>query len=132
MNVRTPHIAMLTIGCLALTGIAMAQVPEITVEAPYHRPASEAKAAPGSKELLPEVSVDYKVKYADLDLSTHSGAVELQNRVKEAATEACKQLAVLYPSSTEGVGKDSCIEAAKTKAMAQANQAIAAAEKSKK
>ena len=132
MKVRTPHIAMATIGCLALTGIAIAQEPEITVEAPYHRPASEAKAAPGSKELLPEVSVDYKVKYRDLDLSTHSGAVELQRRIKEAATEACKQLAVLYPNSTEGVGKDSCIEAASRKAMAEANQAIAAAEKPKK
>ena len=124
--------AIATIGCLALTGIAMAQVPEITVEAPYHRPASEAKAAPGSKELLPEVSVDYKVKYADLDLSTHSGAVELQNRVKEAATEACKQLAVLYPSSTEGIGKESCVEGAVNKAMVQANKAITAAEKTKK
>jgi len=55
MKVRTPHIAMATIGCLALTGIAMAQVPEITVEAPYHRPASAAKPAPGAKEALPEV-----------------------------------------------------------------------------
>ena len=132
MKVRTSHLAMASIGCLALTGIAMAQVPEITVEAPYHRPASAAKAAPGSKELLPEISVDYKVKYSDLDLSTNSGAVELQNRVKEAATQACKQLAVLYPNSTEGVGKESCVEAAQRKAMVDANQAIAAAEKSKK
>ena len=58
MRVRTPHIAMSAIGCLAFTGIALAQVPEITVEAPYHRPASAAKPAPGAKEALPEVSVD--------------------------------------------------------------------------
>jgi UrcA family protein len=132
MKVRTPHIALATIGCLALSGIAMAQVPEITVEAPYHRPASAAKPAPGAKEALPEVSVDYKVHYADLDLSTHSGAVELEKRIRDAATQACTQLAVLYPASTEGAGKDSCVETATRKAMAEANKAIATAEKPKK
>ena len=132
MKVRTPSIAMATIGCLALTGISMAQVPEITVEAPYHRPASAAKPGPGSKEALPEVAIDYKVHYADLDLSTHSGAVQLEKRIRDAATQACQQLAVLYPGSTEGIGKDSCVEGATRKAMADANQAIAAAEKLKK
>jgi UrcA family protein len=110
----------------------MAQVPEITVEAPYHRPASAAKPAPGAKEALPEVSVDYKVHYADLDLSTHSGAAQLEKRIRDAATQACQQLATLYPASTEGVGKDSCVESATKKAMAEASTAIAAAEKSKK
>ncbi|MBV8146372.1 MAG: UrcA family protein [Gammaproteobacteria bacterium] len=131
MKVRTPHIAI-AIGCVAVTGIALAQVPEIVVEAPYHRPASAAKAAPGAKELLPEVSVDYRVRYADLDLSTHSGAVELQKRIKDSAAEACKQLATLYPNSTEGVGKDSCVDGAVNKAMVDANKAIASAEKAKK
>ena len=132
MKVRTPHIAMATIGCLTLAAIAMAQVPEITVEAPYHRPASAAKPAPGAKEALPEVSVDYKVKYPDLDLSTPSGAAALQKRIKDAATQACQQLATLYPNSTEGVGKESCVEAAVKNVMVDANKAIAAAEKSKK
>jgi len=132
MKVRTPRVAIATIGCLALTGIAMAQVPETTVEAPYHRPASAAKPAPGAKEALPEVSVDYKVHYADLDLSTHSGAAQLEKRIRDAATQACQQLATLYPASTEGVGKDSCVESATKKAMAEASTAIAAAEKSKK
>ncbi len=132
MKVRTPHIAMATIGSLMLTGVAIAQVPEITVEAPYHRPASAAKPAPGAKEALPEVSVDYKVHYADLNLATASGAAQLEKRIRDAATQACQQLATLYPASTEGVGKDSCVESATKKAMAEANQAIAAAEKSKK
>jgi UrcA family protein len=133
MKLRTSHIATATIGCLAFTGIAMAQVPEITVEAPYHRPASAAKPAPGAKEALPEISVDYKVHYADLDLSTHSGAVELEKRIRDAATQACAQLAALYPNATtEGVGKNSCVEGAVTKAMTEANKAIASAEKPKK
>ncbi len=132
MKVRTPHIAMATIGSLMLTGVVIAQVPEITVEAPYHRPASAAKPAPGAKEALPEVSVDYKVHYADLNLATASGAAQLEKRIRDAATQACQQLATLYPASTEGVGKDSCVESATKKAMAEANQAIAAAEKSKK
>jgi len=123
---------MATIGCLAFTGIAVAQVPEITVEAPYHRPASAAKPAPGAKEALPEVSVDYKVHYADLDLSTHSGATQLEQRIRDAATQACQQLATLYPASTEGVGKDSCVESATKKAMSEASQAIAAAQRPKK
>lgn len=132
MKVRTPHIAMATIGSLMLAGVAIAQVPEITVEAPYHRPASAAKPAPGAKEALPEVSVDYKVHYADLNLATASGAAQLEKRIRDAATQACQQLATLYPASTEGAGKDSCVESATKKAMAEANQAITAAEKSKK
>jgi UrcA family protein len=135
MNVRTPHIAIAvgaTIGCLALTGTAVAQTPEIIVEAPYHRPVTAPKPSPGSKERLPEISVDYHVDYADLDLTTHSGAMELEKRIKEDAVEACAQLKKLYPSSTEGVGKESCVDGAVRKAMEQANKVIAAAEKGKK
>lgn len=132
MRVSTPHIAIVTIGCWALIGITMAQQsPEIVVEAP-HRPANVAKTAPGSKELLPEVSVSHRVKYSDLDLSTHSGAVELEKRIRDSATEACQQLSKLYPGSTQGEGKESCVDGAVKKAMEQANKAIAAAEKSKK
>ena len=68
------------------------------------------------------------MKYSDLDLSTHSGAVELEKRIKDAATQACHQLGVLYPNSTEGVGKESCVEGATNKAMTEANKVITAAD----
>ena len=126
---RKPHIAIATIGCLALTAIAAAQVPEIVVEAPY-RPA-HAPIPPGSTQ-LPEISVTSRVNYSDLDLSSNTGATELQKRIKTSASEACKQLQKLYPNSTEGVGKESCVEGAVNKAMVQANKAITAAEKPKK
>jgi UrcA family protein len=130
MKLKTPHIAIAAVGCLVVSGIAMAQVPEIVVEAPY-RPATPPKTAPGSKERLPEISIDSHVQYSDLDLSTHAGAVELEKRIKDAATDACRDLKKLYPDSTEGVGKESCVEVAVQKATVQANKAIAAAEKKK-
>jgi UrcA family protein len=136
MKVRTPHIGIATIGatigCLALVGPTVAQTPEIIVEAPYHRPVTPSKPGPGAKERLPEVSIAYHVDYSDLDLSKHSGAVELEKRIKDSASEACQQLVKLYPSSIEGVGKESCVDGAVKKAMDQANKAIAAADKGKK
>lgn len=65
---------------------------------------------------LPALSIAYKVSYSDLNLGTHSGAVEPEKRIKDSAAKACQQLAKLYPETTEG------------DTMAQANKAIAAAE----
>jgi UrcA family protein len=72
----------------------------------------------------------YKVSYSDLNLGTHSGAVELEKRIKDSATKACQQLAKLYPETTEG--DTPCVQGAVKSAMAQANKAIAAAEKAGK
>ena len=45
---------------------------------------------------LPALSIVYKVSYSDLNLGTHSGAVELEKRIKDSAAKACQQLAKLY------------------------------------
>jgi UrcA family protein len=98
------------------------QTPEVLVEAPH----VESTSVKG----VPALSIVYKVSYADLNLATHSGATELQKRVKDSATKACAQLAKLYPNTVES--DPPCAQAATKNAMAQADKAIAAAEKGAK
>lgn len=92
---------------------------EVIVEAP-HVESTMVKGAP-------VLSIVYKVGYSDLNLATHSGATELQKRIKDSATKACAQLAKLYPTTVES--DPPCVQSAVKNAMAQADKAIAAAEK---
>jgi len=98
------------------------QTPEIVVEAP-HVQKTTIKGAPA-------LSIVYKVNVADLNLATHSGAVELQKRIKDSATQACAQIKKLYPDSADT--QPTCVETAIKNATAQANKAIAEAEKGAK
>jgi len=98
------------------------QTSEVVVEAPH----VESTTVKGR----PALSIVYRVNYADLDLATNSGAVELQKRIKDSATEACAQLKKLYPTSADT--DPPCVQAAIKNGMAQANKAIAAAEKGAK
>ncbi|HYB33680.1 MAG TPA: UrcA family protein [Steroidobacteraceae bacterium] len=92
---------------------------EVIVEAP-HVESTMVKGAPA-------LSIVYKVSYSDLNLATHSGATELQKRIKDSATKACAQLAKLYPTTVES--DPPCVQSAVKNATAQADKAIAAAEK---
>lgn len=123
MRVGTLHIALATVGCLAVSWPSMAQqTPEVVVEA-HHVESTTVKGKPA-------LSIVYKVSYSDLDLATNSGAVELQKRIKDSATEACAQLKKLYPNSVDT--DPPCVQAAIKNGIAQANKAIAAAEKGAK
>lgn len=123
MKVGTVHVALATIGCLAISWPTLAQeTPEVTVEAP-HVESTTVKGAPA-------LSIVYRVNYADLNIATHSGAVELEKRIKDSATQACAQLKKLYPTSVDT--DPPCAQAAIKHAMIQANKAIAAAEKGAK
>ena len=123
MRAGTLHVAFLTVGCLAVSWpIVAQQTPEIVVEAP-HVESTTVKGAPA-------LSIVYKVQYSDLNLATNSGAVELQKRIKDSATQACAQLKKLYPSSVDT--DPPCTQAAIKNAMTQASKAIAAAEKGAK
>jgi UrcA family protein len=128
MKLSALHLAFATIGCLAMGGASLAQqATEVTVEAPH----VEKTTQPGAMgKRIPTLSIVYKVSYADLNLGTHSGAVELEKRIKESATKACDQLAKLYPETTET--SSGCVQGAMKNAMAQASKAIATAEKSAK
>lgn len=93
------------------------------VEAPHVQSSTESS----DRELYSLVS---RVSYADLNLATHSGAIELEKRIKHTAQAVCLQLQKLYPNSVDT--DPSCAQAATKNAMVQANKAIAAAEKSAK
>jgi UrcA family protein len=120
MRVGILHLALATLGCLAASWPILAQqVQELTVEAPH----VESSAVKGR----PALSIVYKINYSDLNLATHSGAVELQRRIKDSATKACAQLLKLYPTSLDP--GPPCTDAAVRNAMAQADKAIAEAER---
>jgi UrcA family protein len=128
MKMGPLHIALATIGALVVGGPSLAQqTPEVIVEAPHVE--KTAQVGPMGQR-MPALSIVYKVNYADLNLGTHSGAVELEKRIKDSATKACQQLAKLYPETTEG--DTPCVQGAVKSAMTQANKAIAAAEKAGK
>jgi UrcA family protein len=67
--------------------------------------------------------VDRKVSYADLDLTTTSGATELMRRVTEAAKEACEQVHTSDPVVSD-MDDTSCMSTATDGAMKQAKAAI--------
>jgi UrcA family protein len=74
------------------------------------------------------VQLNRHVGFSDLDLSTSAGAAELEKRIKETAREACKQIDTLYPLDFTEDNDQTCINDAVSHAMAQAKQAIAAAQ----
>jgi UrcA family protein len=125
-------IGMLQIGLAAVGGLlvgvtSLAQpMPQVIVEVPHIEKSVQTGAVGQRKETL---SIVYKVDYSDLNLATHSGATELQKRIKDSATQACQQLAKLYPETTEG--DTPCVQGAVKSAMAQANKLIATAEAAK-
>ena len=90
MRVGQLYITVAAISCFAASSPGWAQqASEVVVEAP-HVEATTVKGAPA-------LSIVYKVSYADLNIGTNSGAVELQKRIKDSATQACAQLKKLYP-----------------------------------
>ena len=76
---------------------------------------------------IEQLKVDRPVSYADLDLTTPSGAAELNKRVTEAAKRACEQLHTAYLIDPSDTDVTSCVRAATGGALKQANAAIVAA-----
>jgi UrcA family protein len=68
--------------------------------------------------------VDRKVSYADLDLTTTSGATELMRRLTEAAKEACAQVHTADPVDLSDMDDASCMRTATDGALKQAKAAI--------
>jgi UrcA family protein len=126
-KIGTLQIALTTFGALLVGATSLAQpMPQVIVEAPHIEKSTETGPAGRRNETL---SIVYKVDYSDLNLATRSGAVELQNRIKDSATQACQQLAKLFPETTEG--DTPCVQGAVKSAMVQANKLIATAEAAK-
>ncbi|MGH7105494.1 MAG: UrcA family protein [Acetobacteraceae bacterium] len=109
---------------LCLTGPALADSPKtITIKAGVLTKTvvdrSVSTAAP-----IENVAITRHVSYADLDLATRAGAVELERRVTEAARAGCKQLDDLYPLEEKEARE--CTRTAVAEASPQVKHAIAA------
>jgi UrcA family protein len=116
------------IGLVAFTafGVVLADdMGEVTVQASRVVSKTVGKTASGIP--IVDVSLSYGVSAKDLDLASHSGAMELQKRVSDAAAAACKELSRQYPASTPSDAE--CVKAATAKAMVKVNEMLAAAAK---
>ena len=123
MRVGRLHVALGAMVCVAASFSGWAQdTGQVVVEA--------ARVESTTIKGKPAVSIVYKVGYSDLNLATHTGASELQKRVKDSATKACTDLAKLEPTSVET--EPTCVTTATKNGLAQADKAIAAAEKGAK
>lgn len=77
-----------------------------------------------------QVSLSYRVSYADLDLASKDGVAAMKGRVEEAAMAACKEISKLYPMATPD--DYSCAKVAAQQAMVKVHEAAAAAGKAPK
>jgi UrcA family protein len=131
MSISTPRLSFAAVaaGFAIASGTVAAQTPEIVVEAP--RVQHTDQGAPGGAQ-VDIISVTHRVSYKDLDIATTAGARALEQRVKDAASAACKEIDKLYPMQASASSYPSCEKAAVDKAMVQERAAIAAAEKAHK
>lgn len=113
---------------LLLTDLAVAQIaPEVQVE---------AKRVVGTQALernaglpITNIQLSYTVSARDIDISTNSGAKVLEQRVKDAAAAACKEMSRQFPNATPSDAE--CASNAAAKAMGQVHELVAAAEKNR-
>ncbi len=113
----------------ALTGniLLAQQMPEVTVQASRVVTKQVGRTSTGIP--IVDASLSYGVSYAGLDLSTNSGVMELEKRVKDAAMKACKELSRQYPVSDQTDAD--CAKTAADKAMVKVHELAAAAESKK-
>lgn len=111
---------------LASNAVIAQDVPEVTVQA---KRLLTTKVTERIERGVPiqDISVTYGVRASDLDLATHSAALVLEQRVKDAAKLACKEISREYPDATPS--ESDCAKTAAEKAMPQVKQLVASAEK---
>lgn len=104
------------------------QIQEVTVQASR---IVEQKQVGRSSSGVPivDMSLAYGVSYADLDLVSHAGVMQLEKRVNDAALQACKELSRQFPLVTTPNDAD-CAKTAADKAMVKVHELAAAATKS--
>jgi len=126
---KVTKLALLAVaaGCtLASQGVNAQAMEVVTVEAV--REITVGKSPIGAP--IKELTIRSRVSYADLDLTTASGAATLEKRVKETAASSCKEIKVDVP--VEGWTIDRCIREATDDAMVQVNKVVADAKAAKK
>ena len=72
-----------------------------------------------------ELTLSYPVNFSDLDITSTSGARELEKRVQDAARAACAEIGSKYPSATPSDAV--CAQKAAAKAMGDVRKLVAAA-----
>jgi UrcA family protein len=118
---RTTNCIPLVAGLAIVSGSAIAQPMEVvTVEAA--RGTVVGRSAYGVP--IREVKIQSRVSYADLDLTSAYGALELENRIKETAKATCEQIKVAIPA--EDSSQATCIKDAVDGAMKEAHKVIEA------
>lgn len=120
-------IALSAMFAAAAVGADSQVTSEITVQA--ERPTARVVGRSVSGLPVTLASVQYRVSYADLELSIPSNAGVLKTRVRDAARDACADLNKLYPITASG--SNECSAKAEERAMPQVLSAIAAAESRK-
>jgi UrcA family protein len=111
---------------LASSAVIAQDVPEVTVQAKRPLTTKVTERVEGGIPLQ-DISVSYGVRASDLDLATHSGAAVLEQRVRDAAKLACKEIRRQFPDAVPS--ESDCAKAAVEKAMPQVKQLVASAEK---
>jgi UrcA family protein len=124
------HFILCAMGMtLAANAIVAEELPEVTVSATRIREVSKTVVGRSMSTGAPveRITLARSVKFADLDLRTENGALELEKRVDETAKVACSELDKLLPLTPRGGA--GCIKEAAESGMVQARRAIAAAKK---
>ncbi len=118
----------LTLALAAVSGAAIAQEKaqnsQITIQGKPVQVTTVGRSDTGIP--IVQYSFERAVSYANLDLSTSSGATELKNRVRETAREACDELSAADPLDAPD-DDGTCVREATAGAMKQVTAAIAAA-----
>ena len=116
-----------------VAGVALAQgVPEVKVQATrVISSAITAKTVGKTSSGIPikDITLSYGVSSEGLDLSTNTGAKAFEQRIKDAAEQACKDIGQQYPDATPSDA--ACAKAAAEPALARAHELVAAAEKTR-
>jgi|HubBroStandDraft_5_1064220.scaffolds.fasta_scaffold01165_4 UrcA family protein len=118
----------LTLALAAVSGAAMAQEQAQSSQIIIQGQPVQVTTVGRSYTGIPIVDYSFQraVSYANLDLSTSSGAAELQKRVRETAKEACETLSAADPLDAPD-DDGTCVRDATAGAMKQVTAAIAAA-----
>ena len=127
MSKRLTTVAVGLLAGVSLSAVVAQDMGEVNVQA--SRVVKKVIGTTSSGVPIEDISLSYGVSTGGLDLSTAAGAAELQKRVGNAATAACKELGRQYPSSSTSDAE--CVKKATDKAMVRVNELVAAAKKPK-
>jgi UrcA family protein len=121
------RLAVATVASVLMSGIVFAQsVQEITVQGTRSLTTQEVGQTPTGVTIV-KISLSYGVGVSGLDLASSAGATELEKRIHDAATAACKEITRQYPKATPSDAD--CAKVAADNVMVKAHELEAAAAK---